>query len=73
VFYKKEVEMEIKRALEQVRDIGTLDIEDLMDLTKKFDCRKVVLAIYLVDGKIITVEEAVESFEKGDNFFLVSN
>lgn len=65
--------MDLKKILEQVRDIGTISIEDLMDLTKKFDCRKVIVAIHLVNERLITAEEAKESLEKEDRFFIASN
>jgi len=58
---------------EKVRDMSVISIEELMELTKRFDCRRVVTAIYLISEKLITVGEAIEGLEDGSNFFLVSN
>lgn len=65
--------MDIKKFFEKARDKKKINPKDLLELTKRFTCRKLVVAFYLVGEGLITVEEAVESTEKEDNFFILAN
>ncbi len=65
--------VDLKRLFSEIKEKGYINTEDLLDLSKRFDCRKAVVAVYLTGEGLITVEEAVESLEKENGFFITNH
>lgn len=65
--------MDLKRLFSEVKEKRRINTEDLLELSKRFDCRKAVVAVYLTGEGLITVEEAVESLEKENGFFITNH
>ncbi|MFA4890451.1 MAG: hypothetical protein WC587_02335 [Candidatus Paceibacterota bacterium] len=67
--------MDLKKFFEKIKEKkdGIIKLEDLMRMTTPYNCRKVLIAAHLVNEGLITAEEAVESIEKENGFFILSN
>lgn len=50
-----------------------INIADILAVSKDLDCRRVIVAVYLVKERLITVGEAVEGLKKESNFFILSH
>lgn len=67
--------MDLKKFFENVKEKknGMIKLEDLVRITTPYNCRKVLIAAHLVKEGLITVEEAAESIEEQNEFFILSN